>query len=766
MHIWADIFIREAAMLITLVALGSGPASFLSRRFDAAGRLAMAPVLGLCAGTCVFTTLIWFTAARHTYWLLPILAVASVAVALRRGLAAQTQPQEGPQRSRAALLLRQLRLRDAVALSVVCVVVAAPLSYTLHERHSVGPVGFEVWDAVGYTAEADGMVQQSIRTASHGNYATAHNFIKRYWEYYASGNQNIDAAPLSANVNELIGLHATDTQSLFLIVFLMSGALGAFAAVRYAAPKPGWAAPLAGVLFAGPFFLQLMADGSQAATCGLGLILPIAALGAEALRERRLGDLALFALLASGLVALYPLFVPGVGLTAAVVLLAVCAMTWWRGQLTRKALIDGAARVGVVIALSAAFNLVSFLRDVSYWRAVLKGEYYVAGLPQYHLPYSVLPGWLLQTREFYFLTELGSTSAKEVLIGVLLPILFIAVIVFGLKRRRTGLILLALFTTYAAMAVYTSQAHHCAYCTDRTLLPMAPVGVGLLVLGVAALATAPIRWLRWAGVAVAVIAVVSVGQRTREERLRFAAGAYFLDAGSRAMLADLPKHPGPVDIEGYGQDPGKAPGELPFVYFLASERNREEVSMPSEYVDYQGLAYLGEANPANPQFSPSYRYVLSRFAGVQTTRRVIARTGSLALEERTGPLDATLVSGVAVPFVRLDTTGLPWVQGPLHMLVLGGASSPAFVALRFQAIAPVTVPHQAGVTARSYPGGALTACVRATGSAPIRKATINLSFSLVAPIVPPEPFALPEPPQGVQLVAMRAVDSCSLSGSA
>ena len=87
MHIWTDIFARELVMLVVLLCLGSGPASFLGRRFDATARLAMAPVLGLCLGTCVFTTLIWFTAARHTYWLLPILALGSVAVALRRGLA-------------------------------------------------------------------------------------------------------------------------------------------------------------------------------------------------------------------------------------------------------------------------------------------------------------------------------------------------------------------------------------------------------------------------------------------------------------------------------------------------------------------------------------------------------------------------------------------------------------------------------------------------------------------------------------------------------
>ena len=41
-----------------------------------------------------------------------------------------------------------------------------------------------------------------------------------------------------------------------------------------------------------------------------------------------------------------------------------------------------------------------------------------------------------------------------------------------------------------------------------------------------------------------------------------------------------------------------------------------------------------------------------------------------------GPLDATLVSGVAVPLVRLNTNGLGWVEGPLHMLVVGATRCP------------------------------------------------------------------------------------------
>lgn len=769
-------------MLVTLLALGSAPASFLGRRFDAAARVAMAPVLGLCVGTCVFTTLIWFAAARNTYWLLPILALVSIGIALQRGLASIPMDRgEEAQRSRMMALAQRLRPIDAVALVVVCIVVATPLSYTLHERHSVGPVGYEVWDAVDYAAEPDAMDQDSIRQATDASSkaafneiasdassrslhlgAASSNFAKLFWTFYASGEQNLDAGPLSANLNELLSLHGTDTQSPFLIIFLVAGALGAFAAMRYAAPKPSWAAPLAGVLFAGPFFLQLLADGSQAATCGLAVILPILAVGVDVLRGTRWNSLVVLALLASGLMALYPLFVPAIALSGAVLLANTVGIGWWRGRLNKRRMLAAAGGLGLVISLSVLFNLVSFLRDVRYWHHVLEGTYYLSSLPQYHLPYSVLPGWLLQTREFYFLTELGSTSAKEVLIGVILPALFIAVIFAGLKRNRASLALLPPVVIYGAIAAYTSASHHCSYCTDRALLPIAPLSIGLLVLGVAALATAPGAWLRFAGIAVAAVALVVVGARTRQERMRFADDAYLLDSGNRALLAHLPAHSGAVDIEGYGEDPGRAPGELPLVYYLTSEHNHGAVSVPTEYEDYSSLAYLGAPSPSNPEFSPNYRYVLTRLEGVQTARRIVARTGSLALEKRTSPLDVTLVSGVAVPLQRLDADGLAWVEGPLHMLLVGGAQKPAWISLDFKAIVPVTVPSQPGVLAHTGANGVVTACVRVTGTAPVRRGTITLSFSPHPGIVPAEPFAVEEPPQGVQLVAMRAVTHCVL----
>jgi hypothetical protein len=341
----------------------------------------------------------------------------------------------------------------------------------------------------------------------------------------------------------------------------------------------------------------------------------------------------------------------------------------------------------------------------------------------------------------------------------------LAAIVAGLIRRPPALVLLAFVLAVSAIALYVAQAHDCSYCADRNLIAIGPLSIGLLGIAVASLATARSQWLRWMGVILAVLVVVSVGARSRQERLRFSDGSYFLDSANHALLSHRQPHSGIVDVESYGEDPGKATGEQPLVYYLASEQTNGEVSVPSEYVEYAALGYLGEANPVNPQFSPNYRYVLTRLGGVQNGRRVIARTGSVALEERSEPLDATVVAGVAVPQLRQDGQGFGLVEGPLHLLVSGRAADPVWVSLRFLASVPVTVPSQPGVLTRSERGGVVAACVRTTGSAPLRKATITLSFPHTPGLIPAEPFALPGPAQGVQLVAMRLVRRCALASA-
>jgi hypothetical protein len=762
MHLWTQIIVRELYMLVLLLCLGSGPASLLGRRFDTLSRVAMAPVLGLCLGTCVFTTVLWFWPASSTYWLLPILALASVAMAFWRGVSGRVSGSSGEcSRARSGIVPRRSAILGGLGLALVAVVVLAPFDYTLHERHSVGPVGYTVWDAAGYAAEADGIVQQSIAEAIRPQAPSA-NLALGYWHTYARGDQNIDAAPLSANANELVGLHATETQGLFLVVFLLAGALGAVACVRYVAPAPGWIAPMAGALFAGPFFLQLLADGSQAAVCGLGVILPLVLVAADSLRQRTRAGLVVTALLVSGLLALYPLFVPGVALAVASVLLLAGANAGRRGALTRGSLAAAARVIAATLSLAVAFNLVSFLRDLRYWRGVLSGGYYATGLPDYHLPPSVIPGWLFQTNELYGLGE--SANLRQLLIGAVLPLVFAAIVAFGFKLRPSR-VLISLVLVFVLMAAYSGATHHCSYCADRALLPVAPVAIALLALGLAALATDASRQLRRLALALALLVLVSVALRGGEERVRFANGAYYLEAGARTLVSALPSNAGAVEIEGFDESPASAPGELPLVYLAAWEQGRATISLPTEYSNYLSLAYANGVERSNPLFDPRYRLVLTRLGGLETGRRVLARAGPLALEERRGPLDATVTSGLGVSLLRLDANGLPEVEGPLEFILTGAGRAPAWISLRFRSVVHVKVPPQHGVSARALPGGVLLVCVRMSGPEPARHGTLRLGFPQLAGVLPRERFAVQEPPRGVQMTAMRGVRNCRSSRS-
>jgi hypothetical protein len=239
-----------------------------------------------------------------------------------------------------------------------------------------------------------------------------------------------------------------------MIVLILVGALGACAATRYLADTRSWAAVLAGVLFGGPFFLQLWADSSQAAICGLGMILPFVVVGLEALRGR-VADCVLLGLLAAGLLSLYPLFLPAVAVGVSIVLVVLLfRMTRYRPR-TRPKISVAIGRLVLVVILAAALTPVAFLRDLRYWHAVLTGAQSFAGLPSYPLPIGVLPGWLLQSREFYYLPPLGVGGLKESVVAIVVPLIMLIVIVVGLRWRPRGMVL---FSIVAAVPCWPSTS--------------------------------------------------------------------------------------------------------------------------------------------------------------------------------------------------------------------------------------------------------------------------------------------------------------------
>lgn len=753
MHIWTELAARELAFLVVILAIGAGPACALSSRFDLTSRIALAPVLGFCLGTCVFITTLQFVAADDTYWLVLPLAAGSAAVAGRWLI-----------RSRRRGAELGLGWRDVAQLAAVCLCVAGPLNATLHQRHTVGPAAYSNTDVDAYVGEADG-----ARTASIGKAADEWNvgapdglniadLAQWNWAFVASYESNVDAAPLEANVNALVGLGATETWSSDLIVLLLMGGLAAFAAIRYATRSRTWVAVLVGGLFGGPLFLQLWFDNFQASMIALGLITAGIVVGAESLRTGRRSDLGVLALVFAGLLAVYPYFL-------AMLLLAGALVLGYLGLVRRRSGRPVVPLVRPLLLRCAGLGLatvvldpVGLVRAASYFKKILDNR---VALPRvsWHLPLDVLPGWLTQTREFWDMPSVAHAGAKQLLLGAVLPAIFIAIMVCGVRRYRPALALVVLGCVCGAVAEYSYASRDaCTYCAERNLLPLGPIVAMMIGLGVWALVSRPSSWIRAGGVLAGLLVIVAVGQRTRVELTRFYDASYFLDSADRATLAKLPSGPAGLELEGFGESLA-AQAELPLVYYLATEHDPGRVSVPEGADDFGSLFYLtfGQTRLTGSSFQPGYAYVLTRLAGVRTDRQTIRRSGGIALERRTTALDISPYSGLAVPVARLDTPGTAWIQPttPLRFTIVGPTPGRVWARLTMHGVG-LSIPAQPGVLVGADHGDVVV-CVPVSGSPPMRLASLTVSAPYVPGAVPAEQWPPPVPQSEAVLDSMQAV---------
>ena len=297
-------------------------------------------------------------------------------------------------------------------ISLVCVVVAIPVTIALGMNHSTGPVAYSVYDATGYIAETDAAQVESIRTAESAD-APVTNLVARFYAGYARAPQELDYVPLSAAINPLVGLHSTDTQSDFLLAVLIAGALGMYGAVRHTLRRASWLACFGAVLFAGSFFMQLYFDGSEAAIAGLALLVPFLVVAYTEMHERRVGGLIAAALLLEGLFALYPTLDITLGIVL-LLALAFLAVTHFRstGRSGVPVALGFAASAVLVVGVAALTNLVAFSRDVAYWRSLVHGAYVEPNFPALHFPVLAIPGWVTQTRGLYSFA-FGQQSARR-----------------------------------------------------------------------------------------------------------------------------------------------------------------------------------------------------------------------------------------------------------------------------------------------------------------------------------------------------------------
>lgn len=776
MHVAFALIVRELLMLVVVTALGAGPAALLGPRTGGLVRVALMPVIGLCLGVCIFTSLLWVLPAGATAWLVPGLALGSIVAGLWIARGRRRRALRSRQEKKAALTEERhdakgsrrwgrlgVVLLPACQIVIISLSVGGPIDYTLHGLSSTGPVFYRVVDALGYVSETDGEEHQTLPQAAH-EMATSHpalssaaNLSRVYWERYAHGFQENDATPLEANVNYLVGLGAAETQAPFLVSFIIVGGLGAFATVEYFTRRRRWAAVLAGVLFGGPFFLQLFFDGSQAALCGVAVLGPLVVLGVESIRTPSLTNLVLFSLLMAGLIGLYPLFVPGVVLAGLLVLVALGlrrvvqrrhvrspasgeegAITLGIMRATHRKMLSRGGSVRrlvagflLVVVLTAGFNPVALDRALRYWLSVLRGGFLGTGLPVYDLSGAVVPGWLLQTRSFYGLGLAGHSEPAVLILVIGLPAVFIVAAVIAPMRFAAAWVILAIAGIFTLLGIYEQVRNTCSYCEDRSLLPIAPLAIILITLAVVGLGISRVKWQRMAGAGLALAILLATGRALYQERTLFARTGYALPASTNALLNDVPTG-ATVDLEGFNVG-GMAPAEQFYTYELASELTTGHVSLPADIADHDALAYVGTFPLTGPQFRPDYEYVLTRAAAVKTNRLLIARVGALALERRRYGLSVTLDAGMSgAPLVHSDRSGRVWVDPswtqPIQFIVSGGTNvTPAFVELRFRTTSPSVRASSVAPLQQAAGPGRLDVCVEATGAAPVRTADVRLT---------------------------------------
>lgn len=722
---------RELLFLLILSALGSGPATFLSVRFSPLARAAMAPALGMCVGTAIFTCTLWFFPANKTFWLVPALAILSLAAAAHRSWSAIR-----PIRSKNSARL----LVGVLEIVLVFLLVSAPTVYTFEQNRSVGPVTYLAPDSGAYTLTIDGMVHESLRTAAASKPGTSHDLSQAYLAQYINGFQEIDIDPFEANIDAFTGIGATGTQSPFMLAALVSGALGAFAATLYFLRRRSWVAVFAATLFGGPFFLQLFFDGSEGAICGLAVLLPLAVVGLDAIAETTVANAILLALLAAGLMALYPLFVAPVALVACVVLVSLIYRRIRGPGLDQRWLRRGITFCVATVLVASVMDPVVLLRDLRYWRSAngISG----ANLPRYDLAASVLPGWLFQSREFYALGFTGNSAVTDVFLSVLLPVIGAVIIVIGLRRHRSAWIPLFFVCASGALAIYEyghtrTAGYNCSYCEDRSLLPVTVALILLLALGIAALASSASLFKRTAGACVALVFLVALGISLERERVAFEQQSQFLSPSVGLVLQHLPRGGAVIELEGFDEALQNPVASFMFAYARADEADWNHVSVPADYNENTSLMYfggLGDARPGlpNPEFHPRYRYVLTRIAGVSSDRRVLFREGAVALETRARPLEVLVDYGFSVAPLTSDSAGIPfedvWANEPIQLIVTGVASKHTYVGLWFD-LPPstpalhVTAPH---LLELRRDGQGLAVCVQTTGSTESRTADLTL----------------------------------------
>jgi hypothetical protein len=317
-----------------------------------------------------------------------------------------------------------------------------------------------------------------------------------------------------------------------------------------------------------------------------------------------------------------------------------------------------------------------------------------------------------------------------VVMTVLVPVLLIVVAATGLRRHIAAWLVLTIFFAALGFGAYERLGNSCSYCEDRSLLPVAPILIFLVCVGIAVLAVSTSRAIRSAAYFVAAVVLVAVGSTTYLALMRFKDNGYFLDTPVRSVLAHLPPT-GDVELEGFGEGPAPI-AEQGLVYMLAEEKAWNRVSLPADFDEDGSIIYLGDGylSLTGPQFDPNYQYVLTRLPDIGTLRRTIVRQGGVALEQRVVGLDVTPDYGLTVSTVQANSVVFlnpyPPVPEPIKFIITGPPRGTVYVRIQFyvesgaRRITPTAANGSRLAAEKTRIGHALIECVQLPGRSLLR----------------------------------------------
>lgn len=738
--------------IVLMTIAGSGLAAWLLPARPLS--LAFAPLLGASMFGSLLVLVGTWLPARDLWWavLLPVAVISLTAcvIAIARGRLRLPQGRAG-----------------ATSAGWLAVAAAPPLAASIWpfvSTGSGGPVNLYAQDAwFFYIPLADWLGDSTSGELLEPGFAPATHQIAGIVPI----GVRIGFEELLASSSAMVGVSEGRALSPLLVALLATLGVTLYALARMGLGVPRPAAALGGgVAAASSTVLVPLFESSGPSTFALAAVPTAVWLSSRAIagsiRSGVVGGV-----LVAGAIAIYPEAIPSLALA----ILVVVAVMTARGigvRHTRTVTGRGfmALGVGLVVAVTISPPATVRARD---WIRYLADDASLGDSPDWGIGLSNALPWVIGVNQLFEARRQDALSDLRVLVlyaFVVVALAAVAAFFVAPRQRASGRIWLgALMVSVLVVTAYAQWVTECSYCFYRSLVYLGPLLIVAATAGLVALA----RWNRvgtWARVAVpvAVGVVLAAGvMRATVATVQAAANSPALTPGSAWQLIDeidARAAGGPVLIE--GAESGYAFTQSFFLsqgIQLIAEGGGRPVFDPSLNGAIYGLGYGLESEDA---YDPDYEMVVTRFGGMKTNRRTVARADPMVIQER-GPFDvAVTVPTYAVETGRGPLDAVPWLTSPVGLRI----ASPREVALdlrlvvagpRHSEIRPIATTGGVRLPARVEVGERESRmCVRVVPDGPFVDVDLDTGVAVEgAPYVPPD-IETPGPPREIALVGVTA----------